>query len=164
VPRKATSEPTRPSPLVRLARPEEADLLIDFQTELAHETEGVQLDRGVLGGGVRAVFDDPSQGEYWVAELDGEVAGGLLLTREWSDWRNGTILWVQSVFVRPELRGRGVYSALHAHVRRRVEASPDLKGIRLYVDRANLAAQQAYERLGMTAEHYVLYEWMKKEG
>ncbi len=146
---------------IRPARAEEAEQLIDFQLRLARETEGLELDPGPLGSGVRAVFDDPSLGEYWVAEEGGEVAACLLVTREWSDWRNGTVLWVQSVYVRPESRGRGLYRALHAHLRRRVEAAPDLKGLRLYVDRRNGGARKVYERLGMTAEHYMLYEWVK---
>lgn len=148
-------------PRVRPARPEEADLLIEYQLRLARETEGLELDRTALGRGVRAVFDDSGLGEYWVAELAGEVAACLLVTREWSDWRNGTVLWIQSVYVLPENRGRGLYRALYEQLRRRVEATPDLKGIRLYVDHRNHRASAAYERLGMTHEHYALYEWMK---
>jgi GNAT superfamily N-acetyltransferase len=146
---------------VRLARPAEAPLLIGFQAEMAHETEGLDLDRGVLGRGVRAVFDDPSLGEYWVAEVAGEIAGCMLVTREWSDWRNGSVLWIQSVYVVPGRRGQGIYRALHAQLRRRVETTPDLRGIRLYVDRRNHGAQRTYERVGMDGEHYTLYEWMK---
>jgi GNAT superfamily N-acetyltransferase len=148
-------------PRIRPARPDEADLLIEFQVRLARETEGLELDRAVLGRGVRAVFDDPGLGEYWVTELDGRVAACLLVTREWSDWRNGTVLWVQSVYVVPESRGRGLYRALYEQLRRRVEATPDLKGIRLYVDHRNHRARAAYAQLGMTHEHYLLYEWMK---
>jgi len=148
-------------PRIRPARPDEADLLIEFQVRLARETESLELDRAVLGRGVRAVFDDPGLGEYWVADLDGRVAACLLVTREWSDWRNGAVLWVQSVYVVPESRGRGIYRALHEQLRRRVEATPDLKGIRLCVDHRNRRARTAYERLGMSHEHYLLYEWMK---
>jgi GNAT superfamily N-acetyltransferase len=148
-------------PRIRPARPEEADLLIEFQALLARETESLELDRAALGRGVRAVFDDPGLGEYWVAELDGRVAACLLVTREWSDWRNGSVLWVQGVYVVPESRGRGIYRALYEQLRRRVEATPDLKGIRLYVDQRNRRARATYEQLGMTHEHYALYEWMK---
>lgn len=156
------SRPAEPAaPQVRPARPEEAGLLIDFQARLARETEGLELDLALLGRGVRAVFDDPGLGEYWVAELDGKVAGCLLATREWSDWRDGTVLWIQSVYVLPEARGRGVYRALHEQLRRRVEAAADLEGIRLYVDHRNRGARAVYERLGMTDAHYALYEWMK---
>jgi GNAT superfamily N-acetyltransferase len=149
------------TPRIRLARPEEADLLIALQAQLARESEGLELDPTALGRGVRAVFDDPGLGEYWVAELAGEVAACLLVTREWSDWRNGTVLWIQGVYVVPEARGRGLYRALYEQQRRRVAATPDLKGIRLYVDRRNREARAVYSRLGMTDEHYVLYEWIK---
>lgn len=149
------------SPRIRRARADEADLLIEFQARLAQETEGLELDLGALGRGVRAVFDDPGLGEYWVAELDGRVAACLLVTREWSDWRDGTVLWIQSVYVLPDSRGRGLYSALYARLRRRVEAAPDLRGIRLYVEQRNQAARTAYERRGMSSNHYALYEWMK---
>jgi GNAT superfamily N-acetyltransferase len=149
------------TPRVRPARLHEADLLIDFQAQLARESEGVELDLDTLGRGVRAVFDDPTLGEYWVVELDRRVAGCLLATREWSDWHNGTVLWVQSVYVLPDARGRGLYRALHEHLRRRVEAAPDLVGIRLIVDQRNRDAQAVYQRLGMTGDHYALYEWLK---
>jgi GNAT superfamily N-acetyltransferase len=149
------------TPRVRAAQSAEANLLIDFQARLARETEGIDLDPQTLGRGVRAVFDDPTLGEYWVAELDREIAGCLLVTREWSDWRNGTVLWIQSVYVLPDARGRGVFRALYEHLRQRVESASDLKGIRLYVDQRNHAAGLTYERLGMNRDHYTLYEWLK---
>jgi GNAT superfamily N-acetyltransferase len=148
-------------PRVRPARPEDAALLIDFQARLARESEDLELDLAALGRGVRAIFDDPGLGEYWMAELDGETAGCMLVTREWSDWRNGTVLWIQGVYVRPEARGRGVFRSLYDHLHRHVEAAPDLMGLRLYVDLRNHRARAIYERLGMTAEHYALYEWLK---
>ncbi|HZF09458.1 MAG TPA: GNAT family N-acetyltransferase [Thermoanaerobaculia bacterium] len=153
-----------PSCLVRPALPEEAPTLIDFQLRLARESEGLELAPEVLASGVHAVFADPAKGRYWVALTAGNagrIAGGLLTTYEWSDWRNGTILWVQSVYVLPEERGRGVYRSLYEILKRTVEGSPELAGIRLYVDRRNEAAQRTYERLGMTREHYHLYEWLK---
>ncbi len=158
-PRRSAAAGAKPQ--LRPARPEEADLLIELQALLARETEGLDLDRAALGRGVRAVFDDPGLGEYWVAELDGAVAACLLVTREWSDWRNGSVLWVHGVYVVPESRGRGIYRALYEQLRRRVEATPDLKGIRLYVDQRNRRARATYERLGMTHDHYTLYEWLK---
>jgi GNAT superfamily N-acetyltransferase len=158
---RATPARARGQVRVRPARPDEADLLIEFQARLARESERLELDPEALGRGVRAVFDDPSLGEYWVAELDRQVAGCLLVTREWSDWRNSTVLWIQSVFVRPEARGRGVFAALYRELRRRVEAAPNLAGIRLSVDRRNRRARAIYRRLGMDHEHYALYEWLK---
>ncbi len=146
---------------VRSARPEEADLLIDFQLRLARETEQLELDREALGRGVRAVFDDPSLGQYWVAELDGRVAGCLMVTREWSDWHNGTVLWITSVYVLPEARRRGVFESLYQHLRHRVEATPGLAGIRLYAATGNRRGRAVYRRLGMSHGHYALYEWLK---
>jgi GNAT superfamily N-acetyltransferase len=128
---------------------------------MALETEGVTLDREVCTRGVAAVFDDPSLGRYFVAEEGGQVVASLLITYEWSDWRNGNVWWIQSVYVVPALRGRGVYAGLYQHVQRLVEADPALRGIRLYVDRRNTGAQQVYTRLGMNGEHYLVFEWMK---
>jgi GNAT superfamily N-acetyltransferase len=146
---------------VRPARPDEAGLLIDFQLRLARETEELALDREALGRGVRAVFDDPTLGEYWVAEQDGRVAGCLLVTREWSDWSNGTVLWITSVYVLPEARRRGVFQALYQHLRHRVETTPGLAGLRLYASARNRRARAIYRHLGMSHGHYALYEWMK---
>ena len=148
-------------PLVRPARPEDAPVLVDFQLRMARETEGLELDPGIVTAGVEAVFADPRKAAYWVAERDGRVAGCLMTTFEWSDWRNGVILWIQSVYVIPEERGRGIYRVLYEHLRRRVEADPGLKGIRLYVDKRNAAAQAVYQKLGMSREHYDTFEWLK---
>lgn len=146
---------------VRPARAEEASVLVDFQLRMAAETEDLGLDPATLTGGVAAVFADSTRGRYWVATRSGQIVGGLLVTNEWSDWRNGTVWWIQSVFVEPEWRGRGVYRALYEDLRARVESDSELKGIRLYVDLGNHGAQRAYERLGMSREHYHLYEWLK---
>jgi GNAT superfamily N-acetyltransferase len=145
----------------REARPADTADIVEFQLLMARETEGLELDRETVTRGVAAVFADPAKGAYWVAERDGRVAGSLLTTFEWSDWRNGTVLWIQSVYVLPEERGRGIYRALYERVKSRVERSPDLKGIRLYVDRRNATARRVYERLGMTREHYETFEWLK---
>lgn len=146
---------------IRPARPEDAGAIVDFQLLMARETEGLELDLPTVIRGVRAVFDDPSKGEYWVAEAGGRVVSSLMTTYEWSDWRDGTVLWVQSVYVLPELRGSGVYRRMYEHLKERVQASPRLMGIRLYVDRRNTAAQRVYERVGMSREHYEMFEWMK---
>jgi RimJ/RimL family protein N-acetyltransferase len=142
---------------VRPARLEDAGTIVDFQVRMARETEALELDLPTVTRGVQAVFEDPSKGRYWVAESGGQVVGSLLTIYEWSDWRNGTVLWIQSVYVPLELRGGGIYE----HLRERVLASPDLMGIRLYVDRRNAAAQRVYERLGMSREHYETFEWLK---
>jgi RimJ/RimL family protein N-acetyltransferase len=149
---------------IRPGEPEDAAAVVDFQLRMARETEDLGLDPETLSRGVAAVFADPNKGRYWIAERRGETVttvGCLLTTYEWSDWRNGVILWIQSVYVVPEERGRGVYRALYERLRRQVDESPDLKGIRLYVEKRNAAAQRVYERLGMTREHYDLFEWLK---
>jgi ribosomal protein S18 acetylase RimI-like enzyme len=148
-------------PRIRAGEAADAATIVDFQLRMARETEGLGLDPATLSRGVAAVFADSAKGAYWIAERDGRAVGCLLTTYEWSDWRAGVILWIQSVYVVPEERGRGVYRALYERVRRQVEASDDLKGIRLYVEKRNAGAQRVYERLGMTREHYDLFEWLK---
>jgi GNAT superfamily N-acetyltransferase len=140
---------------------EEVELIADFQIRMARETEGMALDRETVLCGVSAVFEDPSKGQYWVAETETGPVGVLLTVPEWSDWRNGTVLWIHSLYVLPEWRSKGVFRALYSRLESRVLASDDLKGLRLYVDKRNGHAQAVYDRLGMTAEHYRLFEWMK---
>ena len=135
--------------------------IIEFQRAMARETEEVALDPAVVAPGVHAVFDDPSKGRYFVAEAEGRVIASLLITHEWSDWRNGSVWWIQSVYVRAEFRRRGVYARLYEHVKGIVAADAGIRGIRLYVDRRNTLAQDVYRRCGMDGEHYLVFEWMK---
>jgi len=137
------------------------ETIANFQEKMAFETENMRLDSLTVEKGVTAVFDDPSRGKYWLAEIDGEVVGCLLTINEWSDWRNGTVLWIHSVYVEERHRQRGVYKKLYGHLKEMVEKSSELRGLRLYVDKTNTKAQGVYEKLGMSAEHYHLYEWMK---
>lgn len=138
------------------------DVIAEYQVKMAFETEnGLKLDPPTVNLGVTAVMDDPSKGKYWLAEVDGKVAGCLLTVPEWSDWRNGTVLWIHSVYVHPDFRKHGVYKALYAHLKQMVTDSKELRGLRLYVDKTNLNAQKVYEALGMSGEHYHLFEWMK---
>jgi GNAT superfamily N-acetyltransferase len=146
---------------IRSAVPADAPAIVEFQILMARETEDMELDRETVIRGVEAIFADPAKGTYWIAAHAGRIVGCLLTTYEWSDWRNGTVLWIQSLYVPAEERGRGIYRALYEHLKRRVERDPSLKGIRLYVDRRNAVAQRVYARLGMTREHYDLFEWMK---
>jgi GNAT superfamily N-acetyltransferase len=145
----------------REARPPDRDAIVDFQLAMARETEDVALDRGICSKGVEAVFGDPSLGRYFVAEDGGAIAGSLLITYEWSDWRNGVVWWIQSVYVTPEMRRQRVYAGLYEYVKSFAEGDPHVRGIRLYVDRRNGSAQQVYSRLGMNGEHYQVFEWMK---
>ena len=147
--------------IVRKAVPEETQQITKFQLAMALETENIILDPETVRLGVQAVFSDSAKGNYFIVEEDGQVIASLLTTFEWSDWRNGTVLWIQSVYVLPEFRRKGTYKALYGHVRTVVENDNSLKGIRLYADKGNLTAQKVYEKLGMTADHYQLYEWLK---
>jgi GNAT superfamily N-acetyltransferase len=147
--------------MIRRANETDAASIVEFQLAMAWETEQLQLHEPTVIKGVAAVFADQSKGIYYVAELNGKVVGSLLTTFEWSDWRNGTVLWIQSVYVRPEFRKRSIFSHLYKHIQETVAADPNLRGIRLYADKTNTSAHSVYEHLGMTAEHYQMFEWMK---
>jgi len=146
---------------VRKATLKDFDKLVQFQVEMAHETEGIELQLDPLEKGVKAVLNDPSKGQYYIAEINNKVVASLLTTFEWSDWRNGTILWIQSVYVMPKYRRRGVYRTMYAHIKSMVLTSDNLNGIRLYADKKNLAAHKTYENLGMNQDHYITFEWLK---
>jgi len=136
--------------------------IVEFQKAMARETEnGLELDHGTVTRGVKAVFADTSRGRYFVATSEGRVVGSLLITYEWSDWRDGTVWWIQSVYVVQELRGQGVYRGLYEHVKAMVERDARVPGIRLYVERNNNVAQEVYRRVGMAGDHYLVFEWMK---
>ncbi len=139
----------------------DVDTIAKFQIQMALETENLKLDPSIVQLGVSAVLDDPTKGKYWVAELEGRIIGCLLTIPEWSDWRNGTVLWIHSVYVEPKHRRSGVFRALYLHLKNNVLYSSDLRGLRLYVDKTNLVAQKVYTELEMNREHYHLYEWMK---
>ena len=128
---------------------------------MARETEELELDAEVLSAGVQRLFTDRSLGRYFVAEAEGKPVASLMITYEWSDWRNGLVWWIQSVYVSLEHRRRGIYAGLYQHVKTMVEADPSIRGIRLYVDNRNKPAQDVYTRLGMSGEHYRVFEWMK---
>lgn len=143
---------------VRVARAADHAFLVEANRAMARETEGRELDQGRLAAGVEAALADPVRGSYRVAEIGGRAAGCLMLTREWSDWRNAWIWWIQSVFVAPEFRRRGVYAALHARVLSDARAAGDVVGVRLYVDQGNAGAQRTYSALGMERSHYQMFE------
>ena len=146
---------------IRTAQPSDCSSIIEFQIAMAIESEDLFLDPQIVKLGVEAVFKDPSKGHYWVALIDRVIVGCLLVVPEWSDWRSSTILWIHSVFVAPDARRNGIFSAMYTKLRLMVEQSHDFAGLRLYVDRANAIAQKTYESLGMSREHYYLYEWLR---
>jgi GNAT superfamily N-acetyltransferase len=143
---------------IRRAVPEDAAALVEFNQAMAQETEGKLLDPQVLQSGVESVFHNREHGFYVVAESAGRIAGGLLVTFEWSDWRDSWFWWIQSVYVRPEFRGHRVYSMLHHFVEGLARQQGDVCGIRLYVEKENLHAQRVYEKMGMTQSRYLMYE------
>ena len=143
---------------IRQATPEDVDALVTFQLAMAQETEGKGLDPDLLRAGVAAVFQSTDKGFYIVAEMEGRSVAGLLVTYEWSDWRNATFWWIQSVYVDQASRRRGVYRAMHDHIFSAAKSREDVCGVRLYVERTNLVAQQTYVSLDMAKSHYDLYE------
>jgi GNAT superfamily N-acetyltransferase len=143
---------------IRKATTEDTAVVAEFNRRLAAESEGILLDEATLSAGVRACLEDPIKGKYFLAEEDGQVIGQLCLTFEFSDWRNGWLWWIQSVYVRPEARRRGVFSALFAHVEGLARNDPEVIGLRLYMERDNETARQTYLRHGMRLTGYVLFE------
>ena len=143
---------------VRRAVAGDIDQIVEFNLAMARESEDKGLDAETLRAGVAAVLTEPTNGFYLMAEADGQPAGSLMVTTEWSDWRNGRFWWIQSVFVAPEHRRIGIYSRLHDSVRRAAQADGQCCGLRLYVERNNIGAQATYASLGMAPTHYDLFE------
>ena len=143
---------------IRKARKNDIDALIGFNEAMALETEGKSLYTGTLKKGVEAVFEDPKKGFYLVAEEDARVLGGLMITFEWSDWRDAWFWWIQSVYVVPEYRGKGVYSRLYDFAKQEAANAGNTCGFRLYVEKENNHAQRVYKKLGMEETYYLMYE------
>jgi GNAT superfamily N-acetyltransferase len=143
---------------VRHARLSDAPFIVNANVCLALETEGKRLSLDCVTAGVKALLSDDSKGVYFIAEADGQVAGQLLITREWSDWRNGHFWWIQSVYVVERFRGAGVFRALFQHVHELAKPQQDVCGIRLYMEAHNGRARHAYERLGLKQTDYQVFE------
>lgn len=143
---------------IRPARRADAATIVRFNAALARETEGKRLDPARLLRGVKALLRDDTKGFYLLAEINGRIAGQLMITFEWSDWRDGNFWWIQSVFVAPRFRRRGVFQALYAEVERLAHRQGNVCGIRLYVERANVRAQITYKKLGLHRAHYEMFE------
>ena len=135
--------------------------IVDFQQKMAWETEEMKLDFEVLLNGVKAVFDDAKKGQYIVAESEGEIIASMMLTPEWSDWRNTNFLWIQSVYVIDKFRRKGVFRKMYGFAKQIVESSQGFSGLRLYVETNNTTAQKVYVNIGMDGEHYKMFEWEK---
>jgi GNAT superfamily N-acetyltransferase len=143
---------------IRSALIEDEPTLAAFNAAMASETEDRELNPGLVRQGVQAVFRRPELGRYFVAEEAGEIVGQLMLTYEWSDWRNGTFWWIQSVYVRADWRRHGVFRTLYRHVEQVARGTPGVCGLRLYVDQRNEQAMATYMDLGMSPSGHAVYE------
>jgi ribosomal protein S18 acetylase RimI-like enzyme len=144
---------------IRKATPGDAPGIISFQQAMAMETEGMELKTDLITSGVMAVFNDPAKGQYYVADDSGRVVASLMITYEWSDWRNASIWWFQSVYVIPEYRRKGIFRMMYDHIRKE-GMSCGIAGLRLYVESENVRARKTYEAMGMNGNHYRTFEWM----
>ena len=150
---------------IREAALSDAQLLAAFNLLLAQESEGLRLDPAIAQAGVTALLKDPAKGLYYVAEAAGAVVGQVMITYEWSDWRNGNIWWIQSVYVKPEFRRAGIFRALFNHLRNLAQTRKDVCSLRLYVHAENTRAAESYKRLGMTLTQYEVFELdVRKDG
>ena len=147
---------------IREAKPADIAIIADFNARMALETERRKLDIGRVREGVTGLLSDSAKGAYFVAEVEAEgtstVVGQLLITYEWSDWRNGNFWWIQSVYIAEKFRGQGIFRALFNHVDELAKSRKDVCGLRLYVDAHNASARKTYERLGMKRTNYEMFE------
>ena len=170
-PARLISKPLIPAPRfltwgieikIRTATPNDVPIIADFNIKLAWETEQRRLDSETVLAGVRGLFQKPSRGTYYLAEVAENsgtaVVGQLLITYEWSDWRNGDFWWIQSVYVAANFRSQGIFRALFQHVQTLAKSQPEICGMRLYMDAHNDAARRAYERLGLKQTDYQVFE------
>lgn len=152
------------SPTVKIKHATEVDIdfIVESQLKMALETENFSLDGNTVAHGVKSVFADLHKGFYIVAvTAEGERIACLMITPEWSDWRNAWMWWIQSVYVSPEWRKKGLFSKMYDYLKERVNEHTTVSGMRLYVDRTNTRAQEVYRRVGMNGDHYLTFEWMK---
>ncbi|NCP65225.1 MAG: GNAT family N-acetyltransferase [Paraglaciecola sp.] len=143
---------------IRVAGPQDIEALVSFNQAMALETENKVLQLEILRAGVSAIIQDENKGFYLVAEANEQVVGSLMVTTEWSDWRNAQFWWIQSVYIIPSMRRQGIYAKLYERVKTLAEARNNICGFRLYVENDNFIAQKTYESLGMQASHYLMYE------
>jgi len=149
-------------PLIRRATSADAEVIAQFNEAMALETENKVLDPSKIRSGVKAILENDHHGFYLLVEFDDTIAAGLMITYEWSDWRNGQFWWIQSVFVRPSWRRQGLYRQLYHHVQQLIEHQPMVCGIRLYMEKDNQTAGQAYRSLGMDQTDYRFFEWLRE--
>lgn len=143
---------------IRKALEKDVNIIIEYNRAMARETENLDLDPKIISAGVNNLFAHPEYGFYIVAEENDRVIGCLMITYEWTDWRNGLFWWIQSVYVHPEYRRRGVYKKMYHFAKKLAEKDSQVRGFRLYVDKNNYIAQKTYKSLGMYQSHYLLFE------
>ncbi len=139
----------------------DVDIIAQYNYNLAKETEDKELDLEVVKSGVKRLIEDSSKGKYYVYTIDDEVVGQIMHTYEWSDWRDGTFLWIQSVYVHKDYRNKGVFKSLYNYVKEKCDTDKDIVGIRLYVEKENNTAKSTYKALGMDECEYFIYEYEK---
>jgi ribosomal protein S18 acetylase RimI-like enzyme len=144
--------------IIRKASDNDIDTIVTFNYLIAKETEAKLLDKNIVKLGVNSVITDPSKAQYWVVESNNEIIGLLMVTYEWSDWRNGDMWWISSVYVTENFRRRGVFSALYKHIEHMAKENPGCCGIRLYIEKHNERAQKTYLSLGMNDAGYDVME------
>ena len=147
---------------IRKALNKDIDVIARYNYNLAYETENKILDMNILTRGVEAIIKDENKGIYHVCEINGEVVGQIMYTFEWSDWRNGTFLLIQSAYVNKEFRGMGVFKALYKFIRDIADNDNNICGIRLYVEKENTIAKKTYKNIGMKECNYYIYEYDKE--
>ena len=146
---------------IRRAHKKDAEIIADFNRNMAMETEGKDLPSETILKGVKNLIENSQWGFYIIAEKEGQIAGSLLITYEWSDWRNGLFWWIQSVYVVPAFRRQGIYKKMYDFVQSEALKHDHIRGFRLYVETENKTAQKTYESLGMKQCAYILYETEK---
>jgi len=145
---------------VRYATQEDIPSIIDFQKQMALETEDITLDDQKISHGVAAVFNDPEKGFYIVSTSNSQVVASMLITPEWSDWRNGYFLWIQSLYVIPSIRKQGIFQTMYQYIKQTVVETTNYLGLRLYVEENNNTAIDVYVNVGMKGSHYKMFEWV----
>lgn len=145
---------------IRKAVQQDSEKIISFQLAMASETEDLSLDKTIVTKGVSGVFESPGRGQYYIAGDSGEVVASLLITYEWSDWRNTDVWWFQSVYVIPPYRRKGIFRMMYSYVKQEAERQ-NIAGLRLYVESNNDPARKTYEAMGMSSQHYTMYEWLR---
>lgn len=144
--------------IIRTGEPRDSEIIADFNQAMALETENKVLKKNIIRRGVARLIDNPAMGFYLVGGIDDRIYGSLMITYEWTDWRDGLFWWIQSVYVEPAYRRKGLFRALYNHIWNMALKTEDVRGIRLYVEKDNLVACKTYEMLGMKETHYRLYE------